>query len=154
MKFLTCPETPNWNTSPAPKIIFMAGGITDCPDWQAEFQEELESLDIPDHWVMVNPRRPNFNVRDPSVSEEQIDWEYKWLERAAFTSFWFPKETLCPITLFELGKQLGRGKKVIVGAHVDYARRFDVEYQLDKEGLRQPESSIRSLALRVKTETL
>jgi hypothetical protein len=44
-------------------------------------------------------------------------------------SFWFPKETLCPITLYELGKQSASNKPIFVGVHPEYARRRDVEIQ-------------------------
>lgn len=130
MKFITCPETPDFSGE-LPKIIFMAGGITGCPDWQSEFQTIIKShTEISDDFVMVNPRRPNFDVRDPSMSEQQIEWEAKWLERAWLTTFYFPPDSLCPITLFELGKQLGLGRNVLVAAHSDYARKIDLVHQL------------------------
>ena len=48
--------------------------------------------------------------------------------------FWFCEETLCPITLFELGKMLGQRKNVIVGSDPEYARLFDLNVQLRLEG--------------------
>ena len=61
----------------------------------------------------------------------QIRWEYEFLKRARVVLFWFPKESLCPVALFELGKELGRNSCVFVGAHPDYARRFDIVTQVD-----------------------
>jgi hypothetical protein len=49
---------------------------------------------------------------------------------ADLISFWFPRETLCPITLYELGKWHGKADKpIVVGMHPDYPRRIDVEEQ-------------------------
>ena len=44
--------------------------------------------------------------------------------------FWFPKESLCPIALFELGKELESGSRVVIGVHPEYSRRFDVITQV------------------------
>jgi len=35
------------------------------------------------------------------------------------------------LSKFELGKELGRNSCVLVGAHPDYARRFDIVTQVD-----------------------
>jgi hypothetical protein len=80
--------------------LFIAGSITDAPNWQKDLVKKLDNLDI----VIFNPRRKGFDVRDPANSVEQINWEYDMLETADMISFWFCKETLSPITLFELGK--------------------------------------------------
>jgi hypothetical protein len=105
--------------------LFLAGGITGCPDWQAEVLENIKELNI----TVFNPRRKDFPIHDPSASEEQITWEYYKLRQATFVSFWFPKETLCPIVLFELGAALERTKNLFVGVHPEYPRRQDVEIQ-------------------------
>ena len=79
---------------------------------------------------ILNPRRAVW----PSVRSEQKDqilWEHEGLQDTRLVLFWFPKETLCPITLFELGRwSYGQGKRLIVGAHPEYARRVDLEIQL------------------------
>jgi hypothetical protein len=67
---------------------------------------------------------------DPNASEHQIRWEYGRIRNADVMSFWFPKETLCPITLFELGAALERGKPLAVGSHPDYPRKLDIEIQI------------------------
>lgn len=43
--------------------------------------------------------------------------------------FWFPCETLCPITLYELGAWSMSDKPLFVGVHPAYQRRQDVEIQ-------------------------
>lgn len=103
------------------KTIFLAGGISGCPDWQRIFINLLKSSDF----LFFNPRREF----EPEDIEEQIEWEDHYLEKADIVVFWFPKETLCPITLFELGKMLVSPKCVIVGCHQDYKRRKDVIIQ-------------------------
>lgn len=110
---------------PLRNAIFMAGGITNCPDWQQEMRGLLASTEF----TLLNPRRANFPMDDPNASQEQIVWEYKQLDAANEIMFWFPKETLCPIVLFELGKWLVSKKKIFVGMDPEYKRRQDVEIQ-------------------------
>lgn len=123
--------------------LFMAGGITDCPDWQADFRKMLGGQRL----VLVNPRRENFPMHNPAAAKAQIEWEFDHLDRADMISFWFPKETLCPIVLFELGRWSGTDKKIFVGTDPEYERRNDVIIQLR---LARPEvqitSSLKSLA--------
>ncbi|WP_278189484.1 nucleoside 2-deoxyribosyltransferase domain-containing protein [Thiothrix fructosivorans] len=78
---------------------------------------------------MFNPLRPNFPIDDPSASVFQIQWEHEYLRKATAILFWFPAETLCPITLYELGAWSMTTKPLFVGVHPDYARIADVELQ-------------------------
>lgn len=110
--------------------VFMAGGITGCPDWQSDVINEINRGPAADELLLLNPRRADFDVLDPSVSRQQIEWEYTMLHQADVILFWFPKETLCPITLFELGHWLAKDTPLVVGVHPEYARRFDVEEQV------------------------
>ncbi len=105
--------------------LFIAGGITDCPDWQKDLIEHLKDTGL----VLLNPRRRTFNTERLSESADQIKWEHLHLKKADAVSFWFPKETLCPITLYELGTWSAKGKKIFVGVHPEYRRRKDVEVQ-------------------------
>jgi hypothetical protein len=107
--------------------VFLAGGITNCPDFQSEICNKLKSL--PDSLIILNPRRANFPIHDPSAAETQIRWEYKMLRRANLISFWFPKETLCPIVLLELGAAMMTKTPLVVGVHPDYVRKQDVVIQ-------------------------
>jgi hypothetical protein len=112
---------------PGSVSVFLAGGITNCPDHQSEICGKLKAL--PDDLIVFNPRRANFPMQDPFQAEFQIRWEFSALRRASIISFWFPKETLCPIVLLELGSHLMTNKPLIVGIHPDYVRRQDVEIQ-------------------------
>jgi len=75
-------------------------------------------------------------VEGEQSAMDQVRWEYnhfKVVERAeGLFFFWFPPETLCPITLFELGKFI-RQDHLIVGCDPGYKRRFDVKEQLKLE---------------------
>lgn len=107
------------------KRIFLAGGITGCPDWQGEMVELLSSTKL----TLLNPRRQNFPIGDPNAALEQITWEHEALRAAARILFWFPRETICPIVLYELGAWSMSYKPIYVGMHPDYPRRQDVEIQ-------------------------
>lgn len=80
--------------------------------------------------LLINPRRVGFNKDDKSMEKHQIDWEYRHINYSNLLLFWFPCETLCPITLFELGKIVGSNRRFVIGAHPDYKRRTDLIEQL------------------------
>ena len=112
--------------------VFLAGGITNCPDWQSPIVDKLKTL-TPIN--IFNPRRNNWN---PTFSEEdeclkQINWEYDHLRISDVVIFWFPKETLCPITLLEYGKFLVSNKRMVVGVHPEYQRKLDIKIQTTLE---------------------
>lgn len=115
------------------RSLFLAGGITDCPDWQSIVIAELKKFKYAENLIVFNPRRPTFDTNNPEESIKQIAWEYKYLDLAQDILFWFPKETLCPITLFEYGKNLLKSinnkKLIFVGTHPEYKRRQDLLIQ-------------------------
>ena len=117
------------------RSLFLAGGITGCPDWQRELTDLLKNEDI----VLLNPRRAKFPMHDKDAAREQIEWEYRHFCETAAVSFWFPKETLCPITLYELGVQMIKNKPLFVGVHPEYERKVDIEIQTQ---LKRPEIEI------------
>ena len=111
---------------PGPSL-FLAGGISGTFDWQADVVARLADLPL----VVLNPRRKDFPIHDPSAAPAQIEWEFRHIRRATAVLFWFPPETLCPIALYELGgRALVREQPLFVGTHPDYQRRLDVEVQL------------------------
>ncbi len=107
------------------KSVFLAGGITGCPDWQQELVALLDNSDL----ILFNPRRADFPIDDPSAALEQITWEHNYLRTADAVSFWFAKDTLQPITLYELGSWSMSDKPIFIGVHPEYPRRQDVEIQ-------------------------
>ena len=122
-------EAPDCYTEPHPSqkivmpTIFLAGGITGCPDWQSAIRTMLRGVYI------FNPRRKDFPIGDPKAALEQIKWEHEHLRLADAILFWFPCETLCPIVLYELGAWSMTDKQIFVGVHPDYKRKQDVEIQ-------------------------
>lgn len=117
--------------------LFLAGGITNCIDWQKEMVELLKDLDI----VIFNPRRKDFPIGDPDATFEQIKWEFEFLNRADMILFWFSRGSLNPIVLFEYGKWLMNTrnklnyKPIFVGIDPKYERKQDVELQTRFEDL-------------------
>jgi len=104
--------------------LFLAGGITECEDWQSYVCEELKDIE---ELTIYNPRRKSsvFNV------EEQISWEYSHLNNADIIFFWFSKETLNPITLYELGMWANSRNDIaiLLGVDPEYKRKIDVNIQ-------------------------
>ena len=111
--------------TPEGKSLFLAGGISGCENWQSRIVLYLRDVSI----ILLNPRRKDFPIDDPSAAQTQIEWEYGHLRRASMILFWFPSETLCPIVLYELGAWSMTDKKIFVGVHPEYKRRQDVEIQ-------------------------
>jgi len=107
------------------KSIFLAGGITGCPDWQTEMVERLSDVAL----TILNPRRKNFPIDDPDEGIIQITWEYNALKLADFILFWFCKATLCPIVLYELGAWSMTDKPIFIGIEPGYKRENDVRIQ-------------------------
>jgi hypothetical protein len=113
-----------------PVSLFLAGGITNCYDWQKDVIARIGEYPI----SIFNPRRVGFDLSNKFDSRIQREWEFGRLRRANVIFFWFAPETLCPITLFELGAALERGQKLIIGCHPDYARKDDVCHQCEMKG--------------------
>lgn len=107
--------------------VFLGGGITGCPDWQKTMTDEVFARS---ELVMFNPRRANWDFGNQIADDHvQIKWEFLHLRQADIHLYWFPADSICPIALFELGKSLGQGRKVLVGTDPDYPRRRDVLIQ-------------------------
>ena len=133
--YLEAPE--GFDARMAKPWVFMAGGVTNCPDWQQELRKELhaemgpltdDSANICS-FTLLNPRRENFPINDPCASEEQIAWEYMGFKLADIIIFWFAKGSLNPIVLFELGKHYLH-PNIVVGCDPEYVRISDVIIQL------------------------
>ncbi len=105
--------------------LFLAGGISNCSNWQDKVVSGLKHSPL----ILLNPRRKNFPMDAPYQSQRQIEWEHQHLQMADAIMFWFCKETLCPITLFEYGKWLVMDKKLFVGCDPEYERLIDVKIQ-------------------------
>jgi hypothetical protein len=139
-------EAPNKPQEENELKLFLAGGITNCPDWQAELIEKMKAEKkeydkyLLDQVTVLNPRRKNFPIDDPNASVEQITWEYKGLRESDIIVFWFSKGSLNPIVLYELGKHgTSQPTKIVIGCDEEYERISDVEIQTK---LARPEQEI------------
>ena len=125
MKIVTAPEI--YETKPTEVSVFLAGGITDCPDWQKTVIDALRSTPDLEWLVIYNPRRENFPINDPNAAREQIEWEFNALEKAdIFSIFFSGGESLQPICMYELGRNLHRMKTKYEGNWYELASRIVV----------------------------
>jgi hypothetical protein len=124
-------EWPIWEDSYP--WVFMAGGITNCPDWQ---QDMIEKLNDVNKGILYNPRRKNFPIEDPNASKEQIEWEFDAIEACDIFTMWFSKgESDQPICMYELGRNLARYMMsefadIVIGVEEGYRRQNDVLIQV------------------------
>lgn len=126
-KIYECPEEISKKEENNSVKLFLAGGISNSRNWQHEVINMLKNLD---HLSIFNPRRKNFDLLNKELIKQQIEWEYKYLQSADIISFWFTKETLNPITLYELGKWGNSSEKeIVIGIEPGYLRKEDVIIQ-------------------------
>ena len=123
MEYIESPE--NFVKTYDSKALFLAGGITNCPDWQSEIVDLLRSSDI----AILNPRRKKFSIDNQGASKEQIRWEFEHLRISDMILFWFPKESICPIALYELGAWCMTDNPLLIGVERQYERKIDIEEQ-------------------------
>jgi hypothetical protein len=140
MRVITAPDYVNFQKQE--KSLFLGGGISNCPNWQQEAIDKFDKQLMRYNILLINPRRTHMDLKDKKQEKLQIHWEFEMLQRVDVILFWFPKETLCPITLYELGFQMGllynaefsamplREAKLVVGCHPEYQRKRDVEIQV------------------------
>jgi len=116
--------------------LFLAGGISNCPNWQNEIIEKIKSEKYPqtknmfEHTDIFNPRRKKMSKKiSRNKLKEQIIWEHNKLKESNIILFWFSKGSLNPITLFEYGKYLPTAMRLVVGIDPEYERKDDVIIQ-------------------------
>lgn len=118
--------------------LFLAGGITDCEDWQSRVIGELNDHHC-DNLIVFNPRRKTFDVTNPNESLRQIEWEYKYLnDMDMFTMYFANSKSNQPICMYELGRHLERMQhrfpldwkdRIIIGIEDGYCREQDARIQ-------------------------
>lgn len=128
--------------------VFLAGGITKCWDWQdrcCELIQEIASIKEinTDKLILFNPRRLSFDTADKTASDEQITWEYDYLNLCDIFSMYFcESDSVQPICLYELGHYIPgivsqysdyheALQHIVITAESKYARCYDVEKQLE-----------------------
>ena len=124
-KVLVAPDN-NASKPQGYRSLFLAGGITNCPDWQAEVIEKLQDYKV----LIYNPRRKDSPIGDLLAAEEQIKWEFEHLRDADMLLFWFSEGSDNPIVLFEYGRHgFSSTRPIFLGADLEYKRRSDVIIQ-------------------------
>lgn len=114
--------------------VFLAGGISGCRDWQQEVINNLfRMIDEDDSQVVVyNPRQKDFNIDDPDATEDQITWEFQYLNKVDIFSMYFVGgDQVQPICLYELGRYTDRLiREQVISIEKDYIRERDVVVQV------------------------
>ena len=143
MKIITAPEIYK-NNNNNNITCFLAGGITNCPNWQNEviknIQEYSSRTNIDLRYLDIyNPRRENFPIDNPNAAQKQIEWEFKYPEECDIFSMYFcnaPSDQ--PICMYELGRNISEIKKnysktwehrIIISVEKGYKREQDVFIQ-------------------------
>jgi len=134
-KVIMAPEKYNWSEDNV--TIFLAGGITNVPNWQDKVCKRLLKEFKGEPLIIFNPRRENFPINDPSAAMEQIKWEYDMLDICDIFSMYFSAgESDQPICMYEYGKHLERfdqgfyrENEFVVTAEKGYKRYQDVVIQ-------------------------
>ena len=149
MKVITAPK--QYEKQERDVLLFLAGGITNCPNWQKEVIALLEKVN-PSDLVVFNPRRDNFPIHDQNAAKEQITWEFKYLNMAdIFTMYFCSGDSDQPICMYELGRHLHRISEengwdnvidhVVVSVEDGYKRKNDVIIQTSL-ALERPEEFV------------
>lgn len=130
----TVDQTTKYSTS-----VFLAGSIEmgSAEEWQTEITDKFLSHMPVDFF---NPRRSNWDSSwtgsDPRFID-QVNWELDHLLQADLIFFYFSPDTYSPISLLELGNQLGRlgadaVDKIIVCCPEGYWRKGNVQIICDR----------------------
>ena len=117
--------------------VFLAGGITNCKDWQKKVIKELKIHNI----SLFNPRQEHFDVSDINASFNQILWEFERLEKMDIFSIYFCNDNSDqPICMYELGRNIIRmqnrfpndwEKRIVISVEDGYKRKADVLIQAE-----------------------
>ena len=120
--------------------VFLAGGITNCPNWQDDVIDGLKDKDG-DTLVIYNPRREHFDITNMSASKQQIEWEFYMIEKCNIFSMYFASsESDQPICMYELGRNILRmqmryptdwQERIIISVEDGYKRKQDVLIQTE-----------------------
>lgn len=132
-QIITAPDI----SKPEYTSVFLAGGITNCKEWQKEVIKELEDYNI----SIFNPRQEHFDVTDKNASYKQIRWEFERLEQMDIFSMYFCNDNSDqPICMYELGRNIVRmqnrfpsdwDQRIVISVEPGYKRAADVRIQTE-----------------------
>ena len=136
----------SYDHNPGAISLFLAGGISQCDDWQSEVikvLKDIEATTMPalKNLVIFNPRRSTFDITNKNETVNQIHWEFNCLEHAdLFTMFFANSPSPQPICFYELGRNLVRMQqrfpedfdtRILIGVQNGFSRADDVFIQSD-----------------------
>lgn len=137
MKIITAPE--KYEYSPDDIKVFLAGGITNCVNWQQKVIDGISDRDLYRRIALFNPRRENFPINDKTAAYDQIKWEFNAIEKCDIFSMYFAAgESDQPICMYELGRNILRMQmrfptdwqdRIIITIEEGYKRKNDVVIQ-------------------------
>ena len=93
MKILQSPEEYFFKEKEDKILIFLAGGITNCSNWQDSLIESLKPIlkekEYFQNLILINPKRESsIALNNEEEIIKQIKWEYKYLNQCdIFTMF-------------------------------------------------------------------
>lgn len=132
MKVITAPEYYALRNDDV--AVFLAGGITNCEDWQNKVIDCLKryTSNITDKLVIFNPRRSEWPSNgDLEEVRRQIHWEADYICKCNIFSMYFTntKDSDQPICFYELGRYT-QGRDII-SYQEGFRRALDVDIQME-----------------------
>ena len=122
----------------APRSIFLAGSIEmgKAENWQQKVERLLADTD----WVILNPRRDDWDSSWEQTIEnkqfrEQVEWELEGLENVTYILLYFDPTTKSPISLLELGL-FAHTKRLIVICPDGFWRKGNVDIVSQRYGIK------------------
>ena len=110
------------NISNSQVSLFLAGGST---KWRETVEHTLECNEDFHSVVILDPYDENYSTL-PNTA-----WEAQMMKKADCIVFWFTKESVCPVSLFELGYALrDHTKDIIIGVEPGYPKEDELDAQL------------------------
>jgi nucleoside 2-deoxyribosyltransferase len=122
--------------------IFLAGSIE--MGVAERWQEKAEKLLADTDWVILNPRRNEWDAswlqeKENPQFNEQVTWELDAQEAADVIVMYFDPATKSPISLFELGMFAKTGKMIVI-CPKGFWRKGNVDIICEKYGVTQTDS--------------
>ena len=127
-------------------LIFLAGGITNCSNWQKtlieNFSLTLKEKEYISNILFINPRRESsISFKNEEEIIKQIKWEFKYLNQCDLFTMFFDDTKLSdqPICFYELGKYLNQfqniyknyDEHIIISYKKGFKRTLDLKIQVD-----------------------
>ena len=108
MIIYTAPVTPECDLKGAVSV-FLAGGISGCPNWQKEVIEHLGDYPDTDDLIVFNPRGDIFEKDEIDKDDLYVQWRWEnyFLKNIDIFSIYFCEGKSQSFSMYELGKFFG-----------------------------------------------